>query len=125
MNNLLVSQFLIKYNCPTNVKGFYYLRDGIRKIMHCINCRDIHKILYLDLAKEHKTNNHSVERCIRTIINSWWGNGLEYLFVEKPKPKEFLTTLAELITYQNTLTTENKAHVSLDSELSTYDILFG
>ena len=93
-----VSNLLMEHNCPTNLDGYFYLRDSVAatvKDCTCINCMT--KRLYSDIAQTHDTTVENVEKCIRTLRNKWWSKGgLAELFPEKPSNKALIVRLAEL-----------------------------
>ena len=65
------ANMLREFGIRVKLKGFRYLQGAIGMLAEDPD-REITKELYRELAKIHNTSTESVERCIRTAIESAW-----------------------------------------------------
>ncbi len=93
---------------PLNSKGYKYLREAIVLVLKDSELISaMTKELYPTIAKLYNVSPNSVEKAIRTSINSAWGR--EYVlansmveedvfyFVNKPKNSELISVIAERV----------------------------
>ena len=102
-----ISNIFITVGIPAHIKGYQYLRDGIKLVVensHKIN--SITKCLYPEIAKRFGTTSSKVERAIRHAIEVAWNRGkIEninnlfgtkiYTANEKPTNGEFIALIAD------------------------------
>ncbi len=102
-----ISEIFISIGIPPHIKGYSYLREGIRLTVekpHVIN--SVTKELYPTIAKKYATTSSKVERAIRHAIEVAWNRGrIEainaifgariYLGTEKPTNSEFIALVAD------------------------------
>ena len=104
-----ISEIFISIGIPPHIKGYAYLREGIKMTMekpYIIN--SVTKELYPSIAKKFSTTASKVERAIRHAIEVAWNRGrIEainaifgariYLGSEKPTNSEFIALVADKI----------------------------
>lgn len=93
---------LLKLGIRSTLRGFYFLLYALQL------CRSneeyllsIHKILYVDIARNFGTTRDNVEHCIRTAISNCWYKGNRELLIsitgyelkQKPANGEFIDIL--------------------------------
>ena len=102
-----ISEIFISIGIPPHIKGYSYLREGIKKTVenpYIIN--SVTKELYPSIAKKFSTTASKVERAIRHAIEVAWNRGrIEainaifgariYLGNEKPTNSEFIALVAD------------------------------
>ncbi len=102
-----ISEIFISIGIPPHIKGYGYLREGIRLTIekpHVIN--SVTKELYPSIAKKFQTTASKVERAIRHAIEVAWNRGRIdainaifgariYLGTEKPTNSEFIALVAD------------------------------
>ncbi len=102
-----ISEIFISIGIPPHIKGYGYLREGIRLTIekpHVIN--SVTKELYPSIAKKYSTTASKVERAIRHAIEVAWNRGRIdainaifgariYLGSEKPTNSEFIALVAD------------------------------
>ena len=102
-----VSEIFISIGIPPHIKGYAYLREGIKMTIerpYIIN--SVTKELYPSIAKAFDTTASKVERAIRHAIEVAWNRGrIEsinaifgariYLGSEKPTNSEFIALVAD------------------------------
>ena len=108
-NNLQVNvtHVLHELGVPSHIKGYYYLREGIKLIYNNPELiGGITKELYPSIAKKFASTDTRVERSIRHAIEVSWNRGnwdlMQELFgysvdIDKAKPtnSEFIVTIAD------------------------------
>ena len=102
MNNQLctcVCKFILQLKCPDGYTGYYYLRDGLcRMLKHNVDPCSLTKSIYLFLAKKYKTDWANVERCVRNFIAKWWAaTKCGGVFEIRPTNRQMFAKCAELI----------------------------
>lgn len=102
-----ISNIFITVGIPAHIKGYQYLRDGIKLVVE--NSQKIYSItkcLYPEIAKRFGTTSSKVERAIRHAIEVAWNRGkIEninnlfgtkiYTANEKPTNGEFIALIAD------------------------------
>ena len=102
-----VSSIFISIGIPPHIKGYRYLREGIRMAVedpHVIN--NVTKVLYPKIGEKYATSASKVERAIRHAIEVAWNRGRidainsifgarVYLGAEKPTNSEFIALVAD------------------------------
>lgn len=102
-----ISEIFIAIGIPPHIKGYSYLREGIRMTIerpYVIN--SVTKELYPSIAKKFATTPSKVERAIRHAIEVAWNRGRIdainaifgariYLGAEKPTNSEFIALVAD------------------------------
>ncbi len=102
-----ISEIFIAIGIPPHIKGYSYLREGIRLTIekpYIINT--VTKELYPSIAKKFNTSPSKVERAIRHAIEVAWNRGRIdainaifgsriYLGSEKPTNSEFIALVAD------------------------------
>ncbi len=110
-----ISEIFIAIGIPPHIKGYAYLREGIRLTVEqprIIN--SITKELYPSIAKKFITTPSKVERAIRHAIEVAWNRGRIdainaifgsriYLGSEKPTNSEFIALVADKLILENML----------------------
>lgn len=99
---------------PANIKGYYYLQDGIIVAVKDIGVvHQITKQLYPKLATKYKTTPSCVQRAIRHAIGVAWNRGqikkMENIFgymvksnrAKQPTNSEFIAIIAEKLRMEN------------------------
>ncbi len=108
-----ISEIFISIGIPPHIKGYSYLREGIKMTIECpyvIN--SVTKELYPSIAKKFSTTSSKVERAIRHAIEVAWNRGrIEainaifgariYLGNEKPTNSEFIALVADKLILEN------------------------
>ncbi len=108
-----ISEIFISIGIPPHIKGYAYLREGIRLTVenpHVIN--SVTKELYPSIAKKFSTTASKVERAIRHAIEVAWNRGRIdainaifgariYLGTEKPTNSEFIALVADKLILEN------------------------
>ena len=108
-----ISEIFISIGIPPHIKGYSYLREGIKKTVenpYIIN--SVTKELYPSIAKKFSTTASKVERAIRHAIEVAWNRGrIEainaifgariYLGNEKPTNSEFIALVADKLILEN------------------------
>ena len=102
-----ISYLFISIGIPPHIKGYGYLRDGIKTTVE--NPRIINNVtkeLYPSIAEKFETTPSKVERAIRHAIEVAWNRGRIdainaafgtriYLGTEKPTNSEFIALVAD------------------------------
>lgn len=108
-----ISEIFISIGIPPHIKGYAYLREGIKMTMerpHIIN--SVTKELYPSIAAKFSTSSSKVERAIRHAIEVAWNRGRIdainaifgariYLGTEKPTNSEFIALVADKLILEN------------------------
>lgn len=108
-----VSEIFISIGIPPHIKGYSYLREGIKLTIerpYIIN--SVTKELYPAIAKKFSTTSSKVERAIRHAIEVAWNRGRIdainaifgariYLGAEKPTNSEFIALVADKLILEN------------------------
>ncbi len=108
-----ISEIFISIGIPPHIKGYSYLREGIRLTVD--NPRVINSVtkeLYPTIAKTYATTASKVERAIRHAIEVAWNRGRIdainaifgariYLGSEKPTNSEFIALVADKLILEN------------------------
>ena len=102
-----ISNIFITVGIPAHIKGYQYLRDGIKLVVeNSQKINSIPKCLYPEIAKRFGTTSSKVERAIRHAIEVAWNRGkIEninnlfgtkiYTANEKPTNGEFIALIAD------------------------------
>lgn len=108
-----ISEIFISIGIPPHIKGYGYLREGIRMtIDHPYVINSVTKELYPAIAKKFDTTPSKVERAIRHAIEVAWNRGRIdainaifgsriYLGTEKPTNSEFIALVADKLILEN------------------------
>ncbi len=108
-----ISEIFIAIGIPPHIKGYGYLREGIRLTIEKPNMiNGITKELYPSIAKKFETTPSKVERAIRHAIEVAWNRGRIdainaifgariYLGTEKPTNSEFIALVADKLILEN------------------------
>lgn len=102
-----ISSIFISIGIPPHIKGYRYLREGIRMAVEepqIIN--NVTKVLYPRIGEKYATSASKVERAIRHAIEVAWNRGRVeainavfgarvYLGSEKPTNSEFIALVAD------------------------------
>ena len=110
-----ISEIFISIGIPPHIKGYAYLREGIKMTMenpYVIN--SVTKELYPSIAKKFSTTPSKVERAIRHAIEVAWNRGRIdainaifgariYLGTEKPTNSEFVALVADKLILEKML----------------------
>ncbi len=108
-----ISEIFISIGIPPHIKGYAYLREGIKTTVHepyIIN--NVTKKLYPTIAEHFSTSPSKVERAIRHAIEVAWNRGRidtinavfgsrVYLGTEKPTNSEFIALVADKLLLEN------------------------
>ena len=111
-NELYITNLLHELGLSTNIKGYSYIKEGIRLIYHNPKHNSFTKEIYPIIAKKYDSNIKNVERNIRHAIDISWNRGnwdtIEEIFgysidQEKAKPtsKEYIITIADILIQKN------------------------
>ena len=103
-----ITKTLHELGVPSNIKGYYYIKEGILLMIDHEYMKKITKLLYPKIAKKYQSTESRVERSIRHAIDISWNRGnwdlMEEIFgnsidIEKAKPTNslFMITIAEKI----------------------------
>ena len=97
-----VYRYILDLNCPSKYNGFWYLRDGVNRVLEnpCeVGC--LRKNVYLAIAEKYRTDICNVERSTRTLVDRWWTlTHCGGLFDKKPTNAEVFNTLAARISLE-------------------------
>lgn len=107
-----ITDLLVRLGVRANLKGFLYLKTGVRR---CMNDREemdgITKRLYPAIAGKHQTSVARVEHAIRHAIETAWmkGNTQEQKLVfgydasegRRPTNAEFISRVADYVEKMN------------------------
>ena len=108
-----ISDIFISIGIPPHIKGYSYLREGIKKTVDEPNViNHVTKVLYPSIAKNFDTTPSKVERAIRHAIEVAWNRGRidainaifgsrVYLGSEKPTNSEFIALVADKLILEN------------------------
>lgn len=108
-----ISEIFISIGIPPHIKGYGYLREGIKMTVERPNViNSVTKELYPSIAKKFDTTSSKVERAIRHAIEVAWNRGRidainaifgtrVYLGVEKPTNSEFIALIADKLILEN------------------------
>ncbi len=98
-----ISEFLIKYDCPSEYVGFPILCDLIISALE--NYTDLAlnlKSIYLSVAHKYKITRLCVERNLHTLVEKWIVKPkFKELFSEVPTNAQLLHILARKLRYMN------------------------
>ena len=108
-----ISNIFISIGIPPNIKGYNYLREGIKMAVadpHVIN--NVTKGLYPVIGEKYGTSASKVERAIRHAIEVAWNRGRidavnaifgarVYIGTEKPTNSEFIALVADKLILEN------------------------
>lgn len=108
-----ISNIFISIGIPPNIKGYSYLREGIKMAVadpHVIN--NVTKGLYPVIGEKYGTTASKVERAIRHAIEVAWNRGRidavnaifgarVYIGTEKPTNSEFIALVADKLILEN------------------------
>lgn len=108
-----ISNIFISIGIPPNIKGYNYLREGIKMAVvdpHVMN--NVTKELYPVIAERYATTASKVERAIRHAIEVAWNRGRVeainaifgarvYIGTEKPTNSEFIALVADKLILEN------------------------
>ena len=108
-----ISNIFISIGFPPNIKGYAYLREGIKMAVNdpqVIN--NVTKVLYPVIGEKFGTTASKVERAIRHAIEVAWNKGrIEainaifgarvYIGSEKPTNSEFIALVADKLLLEN------------------------
>lgn len=110
-----ISEIFISIGIPPHIKGYGYLREGIKMTIERPNIiNSVTKELYPSIAKRFSTTSSKVERAIRHAIEVAWNRGRIdainaifgariYLGAEKPTNSEFIALVADKLILENML----------------------
>ena len=102
-----ISKIFISVGIPPHIKGYSYLREGIKLAVDCPDViNNITKKLYPMIGEKYSTTPSKVERAIRHAIEVAWARGRinninelfgvqTYLAGEKPTNGEFIALIAD------------------------------
>ena len=108
-----ISEIFISIGIPPHIKGYGYLREGIKMTTECPHIiNSVTKELYPSIAKKFATTPSKVERAIRHAIEVAWNRGRIdainaifgtriYLGTEKPTNSEFIALVADKLMLEN------------------------
>lgn len=108
-----ISEIFISIGIPPHIKGYGYLREGIKMTIEQPNViNSVTKELYPSIAKKFSTTSSKVERAIRHAIEVAWNRGRIdainaifgariYLGTEKPTNSEFIALVADKLILEN------------------------
>lgn len=108
-----ISEIFISIGIPPHIKGYGYLREGIKMTIEQPNViNSVTKELYPSIAKKFSTTPSKVERAIRHAIEVAWNRGRIdainaifgariYLGTEKPTNSEFIALVADKLILEN------------------------
>ena len=108
-----ISNIFISIGIPPNIKGYSYLREGIKMAVadpRVIN--NVTKELYPVIGEKYATTASKVERAIRHAIEVAWNRGRidainaifgarVYIGTEKPTNSEFIALVADKLILEN------------------------
>lgn len=102
-----ISKIFISVGIPPHIKGYYYLREGVKMAVECPEIiNNITKQLYPKIGEKYQTSASKVERAIRHAIEVAWNRGRietinsmlgirAYVGNEKPTNGEFIALIAD------------------------------
>lgn len=102
-----ISNIFISIGIPPHIKGYSYLREGIKYAVEDPNIiNNVTKELYPKIARHFETTPSKVERAIRHAIEVAWNRGRidainaifgvrVYIGTEKPTNSEFIALVAD------------------------------
>ena len=102
-----ISKIFISVGIPPHIKGYYYLREGVKMAVECPEIiNNITKKLYPKIGEKYQTSASKVERAIRHAIEVAWNRGRietinsllgirAYVGNEKPTNGEFIALIAD------------------------------
>ncbi len=102
-----ISEIFISIGIPPHIKGYGYLREGIKMTIERPNViNSVTKELYPSIAEKFSTTPSKVERAVRHAIEVAWNRGRIdainaifgariYLGTEKPTNSEFIALVAD------------------------------
>ena len=107
-----VTESLIKLGIKANLRGFCYIKEAIIIYPEVIYHNKTIKDIYAEIAETYNTNVISVERAIRTAIESaWYSNNIDlshdlfnfpYIIAERnPTNSELIAAMSEIIFMKN------------------------
>ena len=102
-----ISKIFISVGIPPHIKGYQYLREGVKMAVECPDIiNNITKKLYPLIGEKFETTASKVERAIRHAIEVAWNRGRiesinsmlgirAYIGNEKPTNGEFIALIAD------------------------------
>lgn len=108
-----ISRIFINVGIPPHIKGYYYLREGVKMaVEHPDIINNITKKLYPLIGQKYDTTASKVERAIRHAIEVAWNRGRidsinsilgvrAYVGAEKPTNGEFIALVADKMLLDN------------------------
>lgn len=113
-----VTESLIKLGIKANLRGFCYIKEAIIIYPEVIYHNKTIKDIYAEIAETYNTNVISVERAIRTAIESaWYSNNINlshdlfnfpYIIAERnPTNSELIAAMSEIINMKTKLCCHN------------------
>ena len=108
-----ISNIFISIGIPPNIKGYSYLREGIKMAVADPNIiNNVTKGLYPVIGEKYATTASKVERAIRHAIEVAWNRGRidavnaifgarVYIGTEKPTNSEFIALVADKLILEN------------------------
>ncbi len=102
-----ISKIFITVGIPPHIKGYYYLREGVKMAVNNPNIiNNVTKQLYPKIGELFSTSASKVERAIRHAIEVAWNKGRieslnsilgirAYMGNEKPTNSEFIALIAD------------------------------
>lgn len=102
-----ISKIFITVGIPPHIKGYYYLREGVKMAVNNPNIiNNVTKELYPKIGELFSTSASKVERAIRHAIEVAWNKGRieslnsilgirAYMGNEKPTNSEFIALIAD------------------------------
>lgn len=94
-----VTELIKKNGIPTNIKGYYYLREAIILCVENDCLISYTKTLCPEIAKKHNATLSSVDRSIRHAINIAWNTNthIHEKMDHKPTSFQLITAIADFI----------------------------
>ena len=113
-----VTESLIKLGIKAKLRGFCYIKEAIIIYPEVIYHNKTIKDIYAEIAETYNTNVISVERAIRTAIESaWYSNNINlshdlfnfpYIIAERnPTNSELIAAMSEIINMKTKLCCHN------------------
>ncbi|MBE6856348.1 MAG: hypothetical protein E7500_02810 [Ruminococcus sp.] len=110
IKNQYITKSLLELGLKPNLKGFNYIKYAIDIYPETISTNKRFNYLYTLIAEKYGVSASSVERAIRTSVESaWYGNipdnshdifSFPYITAEKaPTNTMFIATMAELVKF--------------------------
>lgn len=111
-NELYITNLLHELGLPSDMKGYKYIKEGIRLIYKDSKTKSFTKEVYPYIADKYDSNIRNVERAIRHAIDISWNRGnwdtIEEIFgysidqdKAKPTSKEYIITIADILIQKN------------------------